>query len=153
MLQTEVYKASPYRLLAMPMHAYTFTLRSYIEFLIRFSIEWHFINLFYLSSLFRLTSLIHFSIFGLIVSGVVVVVDISLFRLYSLIFLVQATAEHWCSVIVFASSSFVYMIWMYSCPFVQSRAVKSKLTIVLMTRLSVAHCIGNATGTFITHFA
>lgn len=30
---------------------------SYIEFLIRFSIEWHFINLFYLSSLFRLTSL------------------------------------------------------------------------------------------------
>lgn len=41
--------------LPAPESAYTFTLGSYIEFLIRFSIEWHFINLFYLSSLFRLS--------------------------------------------------------------------------------------------------
>lgn len=42
-----------HRLHTESMHIH-FTRGSYIEFLIRFSIEWHFINLFYLSSLFRL---------------------------------------------------------------------------------------------------
>lgn len=116
-----IYKASPPPLWALLVseHAYTFTMASYIEFLIRFSIEWHFINLFYLSSLFRLilslslsvahsvTRLHSFFHFRFNCQCVFVVVIVTSLLPFSLIFFLHQRS-------LFFTRLRFYMIWIYS---------------------------------------